>query len=124
MNKLDLALVIGASARLTRFVITDDLGETLVRLPVENLLDRIDNPVLTEERLTQRQRFVRAISEGLDCPYCVGFWLGAGVLASEVLTRNRLTTRAAWRFVAGSLALNYVVGHLFELLDSGGESDD
>lgn len=95
MNPLDAALAAGATARLTRLVTTDDLGRHFV------------DPV----QIALVQRGVEPwVAAGLDCPYCVGYWLGTAVLASHALASRTRPTHAAWRFVAGSLALNYVVG--------------
>jgi hypothetical protein len=58
------------------------------------------------------------IVEGLDCPFCVGFWIGGAVLVGEAVTRRAPSpVRAAWRLLTGALALNYVTGHLSSRLD-------
>lgn len=98
--------VILASARLTRFVVADNLGRWLVKDPVDAAMDRYAEQH-AEEPWWWKYR------EGLDCPFCAGFWLGLGVLAGEqVLGGNR-----AWRTITGALAMNYVVGHLVARLD-------
>lgn len=46
-----------------------------------------------------------------DCPWCAGFWVGAGVVVAA-----SLPTRRAWAPVAAALAFSAVAG-----LASGGE---
>lgn len=56
---------------------------------------------------------------GLTCPYCVGFWIGAGVIISHELAHSRDgSIYKSWKLVAGALTMNYVVGHIMEVLDS------
>lgn len=56
---------------------------------------------------------------GLSCPYCIGFWLGAGVIVSHELAHSRGgSIYKAWKLVAGALTMNYVAGHIMEVLDS------
>jgi hypothetical protein len=56
------ALIIGASARITRFIALDTLGVNAIRKPVFNVLAR--TPKLQEywDSLT-------------GCVYCLGFWV-------------------------------------------------
>lgn len=43
--------------------------------------------------------------EGLDCPHCVGFWIGAGLIAADSVLHDR----PWWRGLTWALALNAVV---------------
>ncbi len=95
LNAADTALIFGATLRLTRLVTTDDAGE-LVRGPA-------DKWATTPKR--------RTLVDGLGCPFCVGYWLGVGVVGSYRLSSAHPTARTAWRLVAATLALNEVVGH-------------
>lgn len=54
---------------------------------------------------------------GLDCPFCVGFWAGALILLGDVVTRRVPLLRGLWTFALGTLALNYVTGHVSSRLD-------
>lgn len=54
---------------------------------------------------------------GLECPFCVGTWVGFAVLATYFLTRKSRGASRLWRFVAGGLSLNYCVGHISSRLD-------
>jgi hypothetical protein len=100
---LDLALAILATARLTRLVTTDSISGWWLRDPLH---ERFDG--------TPTERYV----DGLDCPFCVGFWIGAIVLASLWLCHGPgEATIEAWRWAAGAFALNYLVGHLSARID-------
>lgn len=100
LHGMDPLLIIGASLRLTRFVVTDDLGGWLIREPVHASAQR------------HGTREAQRLAEGIDCPFCVGQWIAAGVLGSYLLARRRPATLAAWRYVAGSLALNHLTAHI------------
>lgn len=55
--------------------------------------------------------------KGLDCPFCVGFWIGVAVLLSLTLVRAVPPLLPLWRIVVGTFALNYVVGHISSRID-------
>jgi hypothetical protein len=55
--------------------------------------------------------------KGLDCPFCVGFWLGAAVLLSLTIARAVPPLLPIWRAVMGVFAFNYVTGHIGARLD-------
>lgn len=71
MDALTIALAIGLTVRLTRFVVLDDAGR-LVRRPMIRVADRIS------------PRVGAVITDLLDCPYCAGWWIAFGVAASAV----------------------------------------
>ena len=97
----DVALILGASARLTRFITVDDLGQWWIREPLY-------------------RRFVNTSAEkyliGLHCPHCAGFHASLVVIATYALARL-LHLLPVWRVVAGALAVNYVTAHVSERLD-------
>lgn len=100
-------LALGAAARLTRFVVTDDLGEWWIKEPLRSKAAKLD---------PRWDKYV----EGLDCSFCVGFWATAAVMgAGSVLRWNR-----AWQWGAGVFAASYVVAHVSSRLDADGDSDD
>jgi hypothetical protein len=99
----DGILVLGATMRLTRLVVTDDLGVWVLKWPARRWAARAD-PHSTGWQ-------TKAVS-GLDCPFCVGTWVGYGVLASYCLARRSPWLGGCWRFVAAGLALNEVAAHL------------
>lgn len=128
MRLTDTALAVLATARLSRLVITDDLGQWWVQEPVDRAME-----AYTVQELNAAHRERRPVHEpwwwkyrdGLECPFCVGFWLGAGTLAAGALATRHPLTRAAWRLGAGALALNYVTAHLgVRLGDFDTEEDD
>ena len=113
-----------ATARLTRFFTSDKLGEWLIVGRVKRWASQIESPTTPpalgevdpyptpEPRWGWRSKLV----SGLDCPYCVGFWLGALVLA--VLPLRRVPVLGALiRFGIGAFALNYVVAHMSARID-------
>lgn len=102
MTVYDIAMAVGATLRLSRVVTTDDAG-MLVRIPAERWAKDSVN----------RQHVVG----GLECPFCVGFWIGLGVLTTYAAVRKNPAALTGWRVAAGSLAMNYVVGHASSRLD-------
>lgn len=86
-----------ATARLIRLVTTDQLGDALIVQPAKRWAISRDDPRAIE------------LVDGLECPACVGFWLGWLVL---LLPKNRVT-----RSLLRALALNYVVLHVSSRID-------
>lgn len=135
-----LALVTLATARLTRFVTTDWLGEWWLVRPAKRWAQRHEAPIvdrdgngLPEYGDDHRTRAAVAhtleqepdpdngwrskLVHGLDCPFCVGFWIGGAVLVGEAVTRRAPRLRGAWTLALGALALNYIVGHVSSRID-------
>lgn len=101
------AIAVTAAARVTRFVVTDDLGQWWIQEPAREFAARFD---------PRWDKYV----DGLSCPYCVSFWATALVMGSGAVMRwNRV-----WQFGAGVWAASYVVGHVSSRLDSDDEDDD
>jgi len=109
----DAVIVTAATLRLTRLVVVDDVGRWWIKEPAERWVERGEMPAWTAEGepLTKRAKLVT----GLDCPFCVGFWIGAVVLAGHRLPGARV--------VLLPLALNEVVGHLAARLGDTVSSD-
>lgn len=103
-DPLDAALIVGASARLTRLITTDTAGEPFTDLVLD-----------AAWRISPKAR--RLAAEGLDCPFCVGFHLSLVVTTSYALARRSPVLLSLWRVVAGALATNYLTGHLSARLD-------
>ena len=100
-------LTLGAAARITRFVTTDDLGEWWIKEPLRSKAAKLD---------PRWDKYV----EGLDCSFCVGFWATAAVMgAGSVLRWNRV-----WQFGAGVWAASYVVAHVASRLDADDDEDE
>lgn len=100
---LDVALITLATARLTRLVTVDTIGE----------------PVRKAARWTG---YAFAGTAGWDwadelvgCPHCAGFWLSLLVVGSYAAWEQH----PWWTTVAGVFAVAYVAGHLVARLDVG-----
>jgi len=104
----DTILVVGSTMRLTRLVVTDDLGNWMVKWPAYRWASRVD---------PNGQHWQGKTVLGLDCPFCVGTWIGFGVLAITQLTAPTSLPGRAWRFVMAGLSLNYVTAHLGSRID-------
>lgn len=119
----DLALLIGLTLRLTRLVVRDDLGQWFIWTPALAWVQRAEpNDLATGEgdlspRANRRWRLV----SGLDCPFCVGFWLGALATGSLYLAGGPGSDESwieVWRWVAGIFTLNYIAAHIGSRLDA------
>lgn len=100
MRPADAALVLGATMRLTRAVTTDDVGFWFVRYPAYEW---------AQAHEPQADGWRAKVTSGLDCPHCVGYWVGVGVLGSYLVARRSRPLGAAWRFIAGTLTLNTLI---------------
>jgi hypothetical protein len=111
MDLQDQVLAVGATMRLTRLVVTDDLGQWWVKDPIDRWMhghERLADQGRDAEAMDlpmDRMKYHRYVG-GLDCPFCVGFWLGAAVLVGY-----HVLPRGLWRFGARALTLNEVAAH-------------
>jgi len=127
VNLSRLVLIVIATARATRFVTTDWLGEWTLVGPAKRWAVRAESPPYTGPRPPGWDPDSRdpdpdngwrsKLVKGLDCPFCVGFWIGALVLLGEVVTRRWRPLHAVWTFALGALGLNYAVGHVSSRID-------
>jgi len=99
MRAADTALVVGATMRLTRLIVADELGGWVLREPAERWAWR-------EEGVRHGPR--HRLASMLGCPFCVGFWVGVGVLAGQALAGRS----PAWRFAMAALCLNEIAGRI------------
>lgn len=130
-----------ATLRLTRFSTSDWLGEWTIVGPAKRWAARHEAAVLEQASQALREHgdapepgavlpsmldeydsdnpwtWQAKLVKGLDCPFCVGFWLGALVLLAEIVAPRIPIVRHLWRFAAGALALNYVTGHVSARID-------
>lgn len=128
--------------RLTRFVTSDFLGEWVLVRPLKKWAfdAETEKPNTSKFFVTEADReraelrldaYEKAretgdpnpnngwrskLVKGLDCPFCVGFWLGLLALVLWPLARVPFLGKLI-RLGAGALALNYVVGHVSSRLD-------
>jgi hypothetical protein len=108
------ALVLLATARLVRLLLVDELGLQL-RTPLEIWL--------TSKSPVSRYWLI----DGLGCPWCVGFWIGLGVLGVSpffLLAAAPAWLTMTWYWLMAGLSLNYLVGHLYARLDYSDPQDD
>lgn len=103
----DLILLVLVTLRLTRLVTTDSLGQWWLYAPLYKRTVAKPGPT---------SRWAKYI-DGLTCPFCVGFWIGAVAALSLYLVGGAGDAADWWRWVAGIFALNYIVGHIASWLD-------
>lgn len=109
----DLALLLGATLRLSRLVTTDYIGEWWIRDPAERWVDRHKTFSHSQGNVDLYEKGWRGkVITGLECPFCVGFWLGLAAIISLELAGGPGSAAEWWRYTAGGLALNYIVGHI------------
>lgn len=108
MIAVDLALALGLTLRLSRLVTTDDLGLWWVRGPAA---------MWAMWHEPEGDGWRAKLQSGLGCPFCIGFWIGAAVLASLALVGGPGDAAEIWRWVAGTFTLSYIVGHLSSRVD-------
>lgn len=134
----DLVLAAGAALRLTRFVTTDHLGEWLLVGKARAWAGRYEAQARREEYDAKRsahdgpyppysqwgsdhdaepRTWQGKLVSGLDCPFCVGFWIGGLCLLAAVILPRVPVLGPLWRFAAGALGLNYLVGHVSSRID-------
>ncbi|UDL16206.1 hypothetical protein SEA_KOZIE_10 [Microbacterium phage Kozie] len=125
MKALTYVLALLAALRATRFITSDHLGEWWLVGPAKRWAWRRGthgyspteinaDPAPTPDPASGwRAKLV----SGLDCPFCVGFWItGAAVLAAAAANRGP-RRRAAFQLLAGAVGANYVTGHISSRLD-------
>ena len=110
---LDVALVVGATARLTRLVTTDDLGEWWIRDPAFQVANW--HMIRTGE-LPWWDKY----RSGLSCGWCVGYWIGVLVLVTSRTRRGH----GACRFTAATLTLNLVTAPIVGKLGAAAHDDN
>jgi hypothetical protein len=113
----DVVLVVGSTMRLSRLVVADDLGRWMVVWPAYRWAERhrrplppAPGPFAPEQEWAPNWR--DRLVTGLDCPFCVGTWIGFAVLGATSLSSPQTRLGRLWRFVMAGLALNEVAAHL------------
>lgn len=114
----DAALIVGATLRLTRLVVDDDLGEWCIKTPAHNTISSH-----YRKRGEDTPQWAHDALSGLDCGWCIGFWVGAGVYTTTTLTTPTSRTGLLWRHIMGALALNYATA-TFEAKYGATPADD
>lgn len=105
---LELLLLFGSVVRLTRFVVSDDLGLWLIKKPARKWSGHDPEYI----PLSKKEKLV----SGLDCPFCVGFWISFIMTVIYFIVdpnSTSLTTVSGWWFVvSGALTLNWFAAHI------------
>jgi len=130
LTSKDVILVIGSTMRLTRLVVTDDIGAWWVKWPAYGWAKNhhpLPPPRTNSFGMAVEEEFVPTWRDklvlGLDCPFCVGTWIGFAVLAITALTPPNSAVGRLWRFVMAGLGLNYVTAHISSRLDAEPDED-
>jgi hypothetical protein len=133
---LFLPLVLLATLRMTRLLTTDWLGEWLIVGPLKNWAVRSSTEILSafgtieakqaldkgierKELLDMQLDWRAKLVKGFDCPFCVGYWIGAVllVITACVVLWPVEWVAVSWALFLGTFALNYIVGHVGSRID-------
>lgn len=121
-DALDIVLAIGATLRLTRLVVVDEIGEWWLRKPLEDAADRWAVRELARAQAAgeePRTPWWWKYQSLWTCPHCTSFHAAWLVLLSGLVLR-KLGLAGLWRFGTGALTLSSVAGHLSARLDGEG----
>lgn len=123
---LDALLVVGLGARLTRFLVTEDLALWTIRKPARDwAMRRNHTAYITMGGLqVQEMEWRDKLVSGLDCPFCVGTWVHLGSQSIDALVPRTGPLRTAWRVLALSQTAAYVLGHVGSRLGDAGYAED
>lgn len=117
---LDVMLALGLTLRLVRLVVTDDLGLWFIRGPLSIWAYHKDSKTNADPRFgtpVYQPRWRSKLASGLECPFCVGFWIGCFVLLSLWAVGGPGSAWEPWRWVAGAFTLNWIAAHIGSRLD-------
>lgn len=93
-------------------------------------LNRLESLAASYERSLQRREreadadgpfsWQARLVQGLECPFCVGFWLGLALLVATTLIVILAPGGAliAWTVLLGALGMNYIVAHVGSRIDA------
>lgn len=124
----DLLLAAGFTARLTRVIVTDDIGKWWIRDPLSKWA-RGKEPEVQHNAVYRNGEWVaedpswRKYLDGLACPYCVGFWIGVLILASLAAVGGPGDAAVWWRYLAGAFTMNYLTAHIGARLGDVADDD-
>jgi hypothetical protein len=115
---LDLVLLVLLTARVTRFFTSDSLGEWWVRDPAEKwALNNATYVGTTSDGEVYDTGWRGKLITGLECPFCIGFWIGAAAVLLLMAVGGPGDAPEWWRVFSGVFALIYLVGHMSGRLD-------
>lgn len=114
----DILLALGATLRLTRFIVADDVpGGWYIKQP---LLNRAWADSTPDQRRTYTQDGDPAnltgwrgkVLAGLGCPYCMSVWMAGFTTLTLLLAGGPGEAADWWRYIAGFLTLAWLTGHI------------
>lgn len=132
--------------RLTRFIVVDDLGRWTIKGPYQRHASHIEVEAMNREasrinhaanedhrrRLMNRHAdavsgdrpytTAQKISHGLECPYCVGTWVGIGTFALAALASRNTTSKRVFTTLASGLTASFLTGAIINHMEP--EDDD
>lgn len=111
LSVLDLLLALGLALRLTRLITSDTITKWYFREPLSHWAS------------AKESDHSWRLYTGLECPFCIGFWIGAAVLGSLALAGGPGEAADWWRWTAAIFALNYVAAHINARLDPNMDDD-
>lgn len=110
---MDVVLIdVGAAARLARLIAKDTFPP--VRMVRERILEHYD----PGGHIRKQGGELPALAELIVCPWCVGFWVSAGVVAA------RRFVPGWWDPLARALATSMAVGQLVGMSQEEGDIKD
>lgn len=119
---LDLLLVAGATLRLTRLVLTDDLGKWLLRDPADRWAARwarVIHPGGSSDNWRTR------LVSGLDCPFCVSFhvaWILIALTAGFRWIGDPWLD--GWRGLLFALTVSWLTAHVGVRMGDAGYAEE
>lgn len=130
MRALTYALALLAALRATRFITTDSLGEWTLVGPAKMWAWNHEGDPYEASVAADAYRAGEAVPtpsaasgwrsrlvKGLDCPFCVGFWITGVAVVAAALANRGPRRRAAFNVLAGAVGANYLTGHVSARLD-------
>lgn len=119
---LNVVIALLAALRLTRFITSDWLGEWWLVSHAKRWANRAEaqphrgpKPPGWDEDLREidpENGWRSKLVKGLDCPFCVGFWIVGGCLLVLWLVTRVPALQTVYRLVFGALGANYLTGHI------------
>ena len=118
---IDLLLILGATLRLTRLAVVDDLGVWWLQDPITRWAVSREGSTVTYEdgsyAADPDRGWRNKLAEGTTCGFCIGFWIGCLVIGSWLIASHTDTLTFAWRIGALAFTLNYLAGHISGRMD-------
>ena len=117
MTPARAALLTLAAARLTRLVVWDEIADWWLKDPIDRAAEQWYEHESARLGHEPEQPWWWKYRSGLDCQWCIGFWLGAGVLALDAAAGEH----PVWRLTRDALAMNMVVAPVLRALEDRAE---